>query len=106
MIGTNSTQVEKALDGVRERRQKFICLNDNIDHSNPESVNVVRVLHNFYESLYPLPSSFELPENESNPFLYIQDYLAAYEILINFNVLFVEKKQNIRMMLEMTIDIQ
>lgn len=77
MIGTNASQVEKSLDGVRERRQKFICLNDNIDHTNPESTHVVRVLHDFYESLYPLPSSFELPENETNTFLYIQDYLKA-----------------------------
>ncbi len=77
MIGTNSSQVEKALDGVRERRQKFICLNDNIDHTNPESVNVVKVLQDFYQSLYPLPSSFELKDNETNSFLYIQDYLKA-----------------------------
>ena len=87
MVGTNSTNVQKALDGIRERRQKFICLNDNMNHSDPEAANVkifflhlcladlffqtVRVLKEFYDALFPLPSSFELPANESNKYLYI-----------------------------------
>lgn len=40
MVGTNSTNVEKALDGIREKRHKFICLNDNINHTNPEAPKV------------------------------------------------------------------
>jgi hypothetical protein len=40
MVGTNATNLEKSLDGIRERRQKFICLNDNMNHSDPEAVKV------------------------------------------------------------------
>jgi len=59
MVNNNATNVEKSLDGIRERRQKFVCLNDNMNHNDPSSADVVKVLRNFYESLYPLPSSFE-----------------------------------------------
>jgi UDP-N-acetylglucosamine-lysosomal-enzyme len=40
MIGLNATNVQKSLDGIRERRQKFICLNDNIDHNDPRAEKV------------------------------------------------------------------
>jgi len=60
MVNNNATNVEKSLDGIRERRQKFVCLNDNMNHTDPSSIEVVRVLKNFYDSIYPLPSTFEL----------------------------------------------
>jgi hypothetical protein len=40
MIGSNATNVEKSLDGIRERRQKFVCLNDNINHTDPNGKKV------------------------------------------------------------------
>jgi UDP-N-acetylglucosamine-lysosomal-enzyme len=86
MVGNNATNVEKALDGIREKRQKFVCLNDNMNHSDPNSlqvlfccgsivifVKVVKVLKDFYESLYPLPSSFELPSGTVNEFLHLDE---------------------------------
>eukprot|EP01130_Rhizamoeba_saxonica_P004675 TRINITY_DN1897_c0_g2_i1.p1 TRINITY_DN1897_c0_g2~~TRINITY_DN1897_c0_g2_i1.p1 ORF type:complete len:829 (+),score=172.96 TRINITY_DN1897_c0_g2_i1:53-2488(+) len=75
MIGTNATNVQRSLDGIRERRQKFVCLNDNMDHSNPHSVEVVKVLHNFYTSLFPNISQFELPPGTTNKYLYIEDVM-------------------------------
>eukprot|EP01114_Cavostelium_apophysatum_P003574 TRINITY_DN1353_c0_g2_i5.p1 TRINITY_DN1353_c0_g2~~TRINITY_DN1353_c0_g2_i5.p1 ORF type:complete len:1245 (+),score=388.40 TRINITY_DN1353_c0_g2_i5:191-3925(+) len=73
MIGNNATNVQKSLDGIRERRQKFICLNDNMNHADPNSADVVRVLGEFYESLYPLPSSFELVNGTVNQFLHLDE---------------------------------
>lgn len=79
MIGTNHTDVRRALDGIRQFRHKFICLNDNMNHSNPESHNVVGVLRDFYESLVPLPSEFELRDGFMNPEgLYINQIRAMY----------------------------
>jgi hypothetical protein len=73
MIGTNATDVRRALDGIRSRRHKFVCLNDNMNHSNPHSEEVVKVLHDFYESLFPFPSQFELPADQVNRFLYVEE---------------------------------
>jgi len=73
MIENNDTIAQGKLDGIRQKRQKFICLNDNMNHTDPNSVKVVKVLHDFYESLFPRPSSFELPPGKLNPFSYIQD---------------------------------
>jgi len=79
MVGTNSTDVLRAIDGIRSRRQKFVCLNDNMNHSNPHSVEVVQVLKDLYESILPHPSSFELPSNKSNRYLHLDDYLKVKE---------------------------
>jgi hypothetical protein len=48
MIGNNATNAEKSLDGIREKRQKFVCLNDNMNHSNPSSKDVC----NLYFTLF------------------------------------------------------
>jgi Stealth protein CR2, conserved region 2/Stealth protein CR3, conserved region 3/Stealth protein CR4, conserved region 4/Stealth protein CR1, conserved region 1/LNR domain len=76
MVGTNNTNVKKSLDGIRSRRQRFICLNDNMNHTDPASVDVVRTLREFYESIVPLPSTFELPDNQLHEAAYRDDILA------------------------------
>ena len=73
MIGNNATNTQNSLDGIREKRHKFICLNDNMNHSDPRTNDVKHVIHEFYESLYPLPSSFELADGKQNPFLWIDE---------------------------------
>lgn len=73
MVGTNHTDVRRALDGLRKEKPRFICLNDNMNHSDPESLNVVRVLRDFYESLLPIPSAFELKPGTSNPYRYLDE---------------------------------
>lgn len=49
--------------------RKFICLNDNIDHSKDGASLAKLVLLDFYESFFPLPSQFELPPQYRNRFL-------------------------------------
>jgi len=45
----------------------------NMNHTDPHSIKVVEALKNFYESLYPLPSSFELANGTLNPFLHMDE---------------------------------
>lgn len=77
MVNNNASTTLKSLDGIRERRQKFICLNDNMNHTDPSVKDVLAVIKDFYDSLYPLPSSFELPPGVENPFLHVDELEAA-----------------------------
>lgn len=71
MISNNASMVLKQLDNIRAHKKKFICLNDNIDHN--QNATIVRaLLVDFYESLFPKPSQFELPRNYRNRFLYVE----------------------------------
>lgn len=71
MINENASLVLQQLDWVRKNQRKFICINDNIDH-NKEGADVARmVLRDFYESMFPVPSQFELPRQYRNRFLYL-----------------------------------
>jgi len=77
MIGDDRNTTQGKLDGIRVRRQKFVCLNDNMNHSDPASKEVVAVLKEFYESLLPQPSAFELPSGVRNTYLYMDELIEA-----------------------------
>jgi len=79
MVPTNESLALKQIDGIRRRKQKFVCLNDNLNHSDPESEKVVKILHDFYKSMFYHPSQFELPPNVVNKYLYISDLLKSQE---------------------------
>eukprot|EP01113_Clastostelium_recurvatum_P003511 TRINITY_DN1152_c0_g1_i5.p1 TRINITY_DN1152_c0_g1~~TRINITY_DN1152_c0_g1_i5.p1 ORF type:complete len:1635 (-),score=329.21 TRINITY_DN1152_c0_g1_i5:43-4947(-) len=83
MIGDNDESTQTKLDGIRKARQKFICLNDNMNHSNPNSKKVVKVLHDFYDAILPRPSLFELPHGVRNTFLHMDDLLGARHLARN-----------------------
>lgn len=54
--------------------RKFICLNDNLDPKRVKDNVVARaVLQDMYESLFPQPSSFELPLEFRNRFLHMSE---------------------------------
>lgn len=56
--------------------RKFICLNDDMDPDRSSENEVVRALLNdFYRSLYPLRSTFELPALYRNRFSYRHEFL-------------------------------
>lgn len=61
------------LDEIRKEKKKFICLNDNIDHSKEGAELAKLILVDFYESLFPLPSQFEIPGQFRNRFLHLHD---------------------------------
>ncbi|KAJ8245444.1 hypothetical protein GJAV_G00270820 [Gymnothorax javanicus] len=71
MVRTNVSHVVGQLDDIRKNPRKFICLNDNIDHSHKDASTVKAVLRDFYESMFPVPSQFELPREYRNRFLHM-----------------------------------
>ncbi|MCI4382136.1 hypothetical protein PGIGA_G00260210 [Pangasianodon gigas] len=73
MVRTNVSHVVGQLDDIRKTPRKFICLNDNIDHSHKDASTVKAVLRDFYESMFPLPSQFELPREYRNRFLHMAE---------------------------------
>jgi len=73
MLNANVTRVVKILDEIRQKPRKFICLNDNIDYEQASAKTVKIVLRDFYESLFPKPSRFELPMEYRNRFLHVDE---------------------------------
>ncbi|XP_060101604.1 N-acetylglucosamine-1-phosphotransferase subunits alpha/beta isoform X2 [Heteronotia binoei] len=73
MIRTNVSHVVGQLDDIRKNPRKFVCLNDNIDHSHKDAQTVKAVLRDFYESMFPIPSQFELPREYRNRFLHVHE---------------------------------
>ncbi len=73
MIRNNVSQLVFQLDWIRKNKRKFVCLNDNIDHGNPQAKIIRTILRDFYESMFPKQSQFELSEDLKNRFLKIED---------------------------------
>jgi UDP-N-acetylglucosamine-lysosomal-enzyme len=63
MIGDDYNKTRDQLDGIRAKRTKFICVNDDMHNPSPE---VIGLLSDFYKSMFPKPSPFELPGGETN----------------------------------------
>lgn len=55
------------LDGIRGKRTKFICINDDMKDAPLETR---RLLQDFYDSYFPLPCPVELKGGRINPFLH------------------------------------
>uniref|UniRef100_F7AFG7 N-acetylglucosamine-1-phosphotransferase subunits alpha/beta n=1 Tax=Ciona intestinalis TaxID=7719 RepID=F7AFG7_CIOIN len=73
MIRSNVSVVVGQLDDIRKHPKKFICLNDNIDHTSKGAETVKAVLQDFYETLFPTQSQFELLHDYRNRFMNIHD---------------------------------
>ncbi|KAK6644986.1 hypothetical protein RUM43_001262 [Polyplax serrata] len=75
MMTSNLTRVVEGLDIIRSNPRKFICLNNNMDGSHDEKENeIVRaVVQDFYLSLYPKRSAFELSAQYRNRFLHMDE---------------------------------
>ncbi|XP_011302956.1 N-acetylglucosamine-1-phosphotransferase subunits alpha/beta [Fopius arisanus] len=74
MLTSNVSLTVQILDEIRQEPKKFICLNDDLDPSRNSENDVVRaLLSDFYRSIYPLKSSFELPSQYRNRFSHRND---------------------------------
>ncbi|CAH1107574.1 unnamed protein product [Psylliodes chrysocephalus] len=74
MLNSNISDVVGNLDEIRRHRRKFVCLNDNLDESKESENELVRaILYDFYLSLFPIPSRFELPQELRNKFAYVEE---------------------------------
>lgn len=49
MVSEQDDEIVGKLDGIRRDRQKFLCLNDNMNHSDPKSEYTKQALHDLYE---------------------------------------------------------
>jgi len=78
MVDNDYSEMRKKFDGIRNSKHKFICLNDNMKHSNHESDKSIQVLNDFYESLFPLPSQYELPSGKTNIITHLNDLEKLY----------------------------
>ena len=76
MLRSNETLLEQELNDLRSKRKKFICLNDNLEHgvNATRDANLRRILYQFYTSMLPVRSQFELPQGEHNRYLYMDQY--------------------------------
>ena len=73
-LRSNMSEVVRELDDLRRNTYKFVCINDNMDpHRVEDNVRVQSFLVDFYESILPVPSSFELPPEFRNKFAHIDD---------------------------------
>eukprot|EP01065_Artemidia_motanka_P025432 TRINITY_DN30429_c0_g1_i1.p1 TRINITY_DN30429_c0_g1~~TRINITY_DN30429_c0_g1_i1.p1 ORF type:complete len:1167 (+),score=341.75 TRINITY_DN30429_c0_g1_i1:208-3708(+) len=70
MIKNNATVVQRQMDHILWKRPKFICINDNMNHSDASVSQVLHVLHTFFAEYFPWKSDFELPPGKANPFLH------------------------------------
>ena len=59
---TSPSQNKMYLDSFKKKKQtaKFLCVNDVMNHEDPENEKAIKKLIQFYEELYPQKSSFEL----------------------------------------------
>ncbi|XP_054713569.1 N-acetylglucosamine-1-phosphotransferase subunits alpha/beta-like [Uloborus diversus] len=73
MIHNNLSQVLEQIDDLRKNPKKFVCLNDNMNHGTQEADVIRAVIQDFYESLFPTRSQFELPPEYRNRFLYVSE---------------------------------
>jgi len=74
MVADNISKLLTELDNIRYNRPKFICLNDDMDKSHINE-KILNALHAFYESLLPLPSSFELAIGRLNRNIYLNELI-------------------------------
>ena len=72
MIHDSEHEVGDQLDGLRYKKPKFICINDDMNRTTPNP-KVKEMLHDFFNWYYPNQSQFELPPGKINPYLYIDD---------------------------------
>ncbi|XP_012527636.1 N-acetylglucosamine-1-phosphotransferase subunits alpha/beta [Monomorium pharaonis] len=74
MLTSNVSLTVQLLDEIRKEPKKFICLNDDMDPIRHSENEIVRALLNdFYRSLYPLRSTFELPWQYRNRFAHVHE---------------------------------
>eukprot|EP01064_Diplonema_japonicum_P009987 TRINITY_DN17370_c0_g1_i1.p1 TRINITY_DN17370_c0_g1~~TRINITY_DN17370_c0_g1_i1.p1 ORF type:complete len:1079 (+),score=253.70 TRINITY_DN17370_c0_g1_i1:51-3287(+) len=74
MIRENATVVQRQMDHMLWKRSKFMCINDNMNHSDPENQEVITVLHTFMKEYFPIETEFEHPEGVENTHLHTFEY--------------------------------
>lgn len=87
MIKDNPDDVNNQLDDVRYKLPKFICLNDDMNSTSPNS-DVVYSLNSFYQWYFPERSKYELPDETRNEITNILELreITDFEIKLYLNI--------------------
>ena len=73
-LTSNVSDVVRALDDLRKNPRKFVCINDNTDPNRADDNKYIQaLLVDFFESILPVPSSFELPAEYRNKYLHLDE---------------------------------
>ena len=78
-LTNNANQAALDLDQIILHPRKWICLNDDMDHADPASQRVVRIIHDFYAHQYPRPSQFEYRDGTVNPLLHVSEIVVSQQ---------------------------
>lgn len=82
MLITNVTDVVDRLNEISRRPKLFICINDDLTYSGKfrrENQQIFNLLEDFYMTMFPKQSQYEMPGTARNTFQYIEDYREALE---------------------------
>lgn len=77
MLITNVTDATLRLNELLRRPKLFNCINDDLSYGRKfvkENELILRMLDDFYLTLLPNSSQYELPDAETNPYQFIDDY--------------------------------
>nr|XP_061809459.1 N-acetylglucosamine-1-phosphotransferase subunits alpha/beta-like [Nerophis lumbriciformis] len=75
MIHNNVAEATRQFNDIKARPKKFVCINDDIDHSQSNAGNMKAKMAEFYKSMFPQPSQFELPQKMFGKFLHMDEYV-------------------------------
>jgi len=81
MVPNDYDAVVTRLQSIRDKRPKFICLNDNLPKNREPDPRVLKELSDHFERYYPFPSHFELPQDQTNACSNLQECTAQKEEL-------------------------
>ena len=74
-VTSNVTDMISKLDLIKQQHKLFLCMQDGISHSPENEKNnklVYSLMDDFYKTMYPVPSQFELPSDLRNRYLDIR----------------------------------
>ena len=69
MLKDKPDEVKQKFKEIYHKKPKFICINDDMDHTKDPSNETLNELHDFFYKYYPYPSPFEITDpNEYHPY--------------------------------------
>ncbi|XP_049616893.1 N-acetylglucosamine-1-phosphotransferase subunits alpha/beta isoform X1 [Syngnathus scovelli] len=67
MLHNDMAEANRIFNDLQRNPRKFICINDDLDHTQSIAMEVQKKLTQFYQSKFPQPSEFELQNSNSSP---------------------------------------
>ena len=87
-INDDLDHLQSQLDNVRKSPKQFICINDNYSYRDTAKTKKINeILHEFYESILPLKSKFEIDPKSTAAYLSQSNKLELKNYLLIFIIL-------------------